>query len=164
MREKIEIHIRRARPEEAEALTALIRRSKAHWGYDEALLEIWRPQLTLRAETIARDPVYCAEDARTGTLAGVSHWYALNDEEVYLDDLFVEPAYIGTGVGARLWRHAVERATAQDAREFVLDAEPNAQPFYEHMGAVVTGWQDSPDVPGRRLPRMRYDLPQRREI
>lgn len=52
--------IRRAQPEEAEALTALIMRSKAHWGYSQELLDGWRSALTLRAETIERDPVYCA--------------------------------------------------------------------------------------------------------
>lgn len=153
------LRIRRARPEEAEELNALTMRSKAHWGYDAELLEAWRTDLALDADTIARNPVYCAEDANSGAVVGVSHFYPINDEEVYLDHLFVEPAWMGRGVGALLWRHAVAQAEAQGARALVFGADPNARPFYERMGAVVAGWKDSPLVPSRRNPLMRYALP-----
>ncbi|MGE5335577.1 MAG: GNAT family N-acetyltransferase [Nitrososphaerota archaeon] len=153
-----ELRIRRARPEEAERLTTLIRRSKAHWGYDAALLDAWRPDLTLDRETIARDPVYCAEDTESGIVLGVSHFYGLNSEEVYLDHLFVEPASIGQGVGSALWRHAIEQARAAGARSIVFGADPHARPFYERMGAVVVDWRESSIVPGRRNPYLRFDL------
>lgn len=152
------LRIRRALPEEAEILTALIIRSKAHWGYDAALLETWRSDLTLDPETIARDPVYCAEDVDSGGIVGVSHFYRQSEEEVYFDHLFVEPAAMGQGVGAQLWQHAVRQSAAQGARVVVFGADPNARPFYERMGAVVVGWNMSSIVPGRRTPRMRYDL------
>lgn len=157
----MDVTIRRARPDEADALSSLIQRSKAHWGYDPALLEAWRPDLTLDPATIAESPVYCAEDALTGAITGVSHFYPLNDEEDYLDHLFVEPAAIGRGVGAALWRHAVSWAASRGAHAIVVVADPNAQPFYERMGAVVVGWDESAITPGRRLPRMRYELPRR---
>jgi GNAT superfamily N-acetyltransferase len=154
----MDVLIRRARPAEAGALSSLIQRSKAHWGYDPALLDAWRPDLMLDPATIAERPVYCAEDAADGALLGVSHFYPLNDKEVYLDDLFVEPGAIGMGVGAVLWRHAVSWATSHGAHAMVFIADPNACPFYERMGAVVVGWDESAIVPGRRLPQMRYDL------
>ena len=157
----MDVVIRRARSAEADALSSLIQRSKAHWGYDPALLEAWRPDLTLDPATIAESPVYCAEDAADGALLGVSHFYPLNDDVVYLEDLFVEPGAMGMGVGAALWRHAVSWAIAHSAHAIVFIADPNARPFYERMGAVVVGWDESAIVPGRRLPRMRYELPRR---
>src|SRR5260370_15309228 len=141
------VHIRRARPEEAEALTDLILRAKAHWGYDQAFLDACRPSLMLTAADIARNPVYCAEVA--GAVTGVCHLYLLSADEAYLDHLFVEPAFIGTGIGALLWRHAVEVAVALGAKTLVLGADPNARPFYERMGAVVVGEIISPLIPGR---------------
>ena len=153
------LRIQRARPEEAEPLTDLIMRSKAHWGYDATLLAAWRAGHTLDAATIARDAVYCAEDAESGVVVGVSHCFPINEEEVYLERLFVDPAWMGRGVGARLWRHAVEQATAQGARRLTLGADPNARLFYEHVGAVVTAWFDASLAPGTRAPTMRYDLP-----
>jgi GNAT superfamily N-acetyltransferase len=153
------LRIRHARPDEAESLTDLIMRSKAHWGYDPALLEAWRADHTLDASTIARDAVYCAEDADTGVVVGVSHLYPINEDEIYLDRLFVEPAWMGRGVGSRLWRHAVALAAEQGAKSVALGADPNARPFYERMGAVVVGWSDSSLMPGSLFPNMRYDLP-----
>lgn len=155
----MDVTIRRAHPSEADALSNLIQRSKAHWGYDPALLEAWRPDLMLNPATIADRHVYCAEDALTGALAGVSHLYQLNDEEVSLEHLFVEPDAIGKGVGAALWRHAVSWAVSRGAHAIIVVADPNARPFYERMGAVVVGWEESAIVPGRRLPLMRCALP-----
>lgn len=150
------MHIRRALPEEAQALTELIMRSKAHWGYSQELLDLWRPELTIRSETIARDPVYCAEV--DGTVAGVMHLRKLDATEALLDDLFIEPAFMGIGVGANLWLHAVTLARDYGAQTLVLDADRNARPFYEHMGATVVGWSESPGAPEWSLPRMRYEL------
>jgi hypothetical protein len=42
--------IRPARAGEADALTALALRSKAHWGYDAAFMEVVRPILTIEGE------------------------------------------------------------------------------------------------------------------
>lgn len=133
-------------------------RSKAYWGYASAWLEAWRADLTLDAAMIARDPVFCAEEAESGAVLGVSHLYRQSDGTVYLDHFFVDPDAIGRGVGAHLWRHAVEWAVAQGASALELSADPNARPFYERMGAVVVGWEASSIVPGRRLPQMRYGL------
>jgi GNAT superfamily N-acetyltransferase len=152
-----EVIIRRARPDEAETLTELIMRSKAHWGYDQAFLDACRPLLALTPETIERDPVYCAEVE--GGLAGVSHLIELSDAEVDLDHLFVEPMFIGEGVGALLWRHAAGVAASMGATAIIFGADPNARPFYERMGAVVVGETASAIVPGRTTPRMRYELP-----
>ena len=44
--------VRAARPAEAEAISALALRSKAHWGYDPAFLEACREDLTI-------DPAWC---------------------------------------------------------------------------------------------------------
>jgi GNAT superfamily N-acetyltransferase len=156
-----ELRVRRARPQEAAALTALILRSKAHWGYADDLLDAWRPELTLTPEVIARDPVFCAEEVDSGAVVGVLHLARQSAEEVCLDHLFIEPTAMGCGAGALLWRRAVAQAAASGARTITLDADPNARAFYERMGAVDIGWTESAIVPGRRLPHMRYDLPER---
>ena len=151
---RLEVRIRRARPEEADALTALIMRAKGYWGYDQPFLELSRPTLTLKSESIERDPVYCAEVG--DTIAGVSYLRRLNEAEVSLEDLFVDPAFIGQGIGGLLWRHAVDLAKSMGATSLVFEADPHARPFYEHMGAIVEGYNHSTVIAGRMLPRMRY--------
>jgi N-acetylglutamate synthase-like GNAT family acetyltransferase len=151
------VHIRRARPDEAEALTALIMRSKAHWGYDQRQLDGWRAALTITAAAIERDLVYCA--VVDEMVAGVMHLKLLGETEALLDDLFIEPASIGAGVGGALWRQATILARASGARTIVLDADIHAVAFYQHMGAVLVDIADSVDIPIASTPRMRYELP-----
>lgn len=151
------ITIRRAQPNEAPALTELMLRSKAHWGYDDAFLAACRPLLTITPETIAHEHVVCAV-AANGTLAGICQVTPLSATEAELEYLFVEPAYMGTGLGKRLWHQATEIAARLGVSALVFDADPYARPFYEHMGATVTGAHPSTTFPGRVLPAMRYNL------
>jgi hypothetical protein len=61
--------IRPARVDEAPALTALCRRSKAVWGYDAAFMALAGPALRVTPEAIAAGDVWVAEE--DGTRAGV---------------------------------------------------------------------------------------------
>jgi GNAT superfamily N-acetyltransferase len=153
---KLEALIRRARTDETCALNELIMRAKAYWGYDQAFLEACRPYLLLKPEVIEQDPVYCAEVG--GSVAGISHLIVVSDAKIDLDHLFIEPTCIGQGIGKLLWRHAVVQARSMGATALVFEADPNARPFYEHMGAVVVGENISTIIPGRITPCMRFEL------
>jgi ribosomal protein S18 acetylase RimI-like enzyme len=76
-----------------------------------------------------------------------------------LEDLWLEPAHIGQGLGRRLFRHAVTVARRLGARSLEWDADPYALGFYTAMGGREIGRSPSSVVPGRTLPRMRLDLP-----
>ena len=54
------VAIRAARPDDAEALTRLAHAAKRHWRYPEEWIALWRPGLTVTPEFIATHPVYCA--------------------------------------------------------------------------------------------------------
>lgn len=148
--------IRRARLDEVEALNELIMHSKSYWGYDRPFLEAYRAHLLLSPQALEHDHVYCAEVGEA--IAGVSHLIVVSDEEICLSHLFVEPVFIGQGIGALLWRHAVEQARRWSAKTLVFGADPHAQAFYERMGAVVVGEKHSTIFPGRKVPRMCYEL------
>ena len=148
--------VRRALPDEAEALNAVVVRSKGYWGYAQPVVEAYRSFLSLGPEKIEQSPVYCAEVG--GAIVGVSHFNTVGQAEVELFHLFVDPAFIGRGIGTLLWRHAVDRARSMGATALVFDSDPHARPFYERMGAVVVGDHSSTVVDGLRIPRMRYEL------
>lgn len=158
-----DVHIRPARPGEADALTDLVLRSKAHWGYGAEFMARVRPILTVTPATIAARPVVVLED---GPL--VAGLYALSeidkapaDDEVAtveLDLLFVEPAALGRGHGQRLFAHACEAARSADAARLTVESDPNAVGFYERMGMVRTGERSSPVEAGRVLPLLALDL------
>jgi GNAT superfamily N-acetyltransferase len=59
---------------------------------------------------------------------------------LYLEDLYVQPAQRGTGLGRALLRHVGALAVARGCGRFewsVLDWNANAIAFYEKMGATV---------------------------
>jgi GNAT superfamily N-acetyltransferase len=147
--------IRAALPEEAQSISRLALRSKAYWGYDPAFIEDCRPALTLTPEYIAAHPVFVLEAA--GQVLG---FYSLvgKQSDVELDNLFVEPCAIGRGCGQRLFRHAVEMAQALGFGCMLIESEPNAEGFYQAMGAVRYGERVSPIRADRRLPMLRLVL------
>jgi GNAT superfamily N-acetyltransferase len=145
--------LRPARPDEAVVLSELALRSKAHWGYDEAFLEACRPELTLRPDDLAEQR---ATVARVGDRVVGFYTLAGQAPEGELACLFVEPDHIGTGVGRRLWQHAVDTARALGFQRLTIESDPYAEDFYLRMGAVRIGSIPSGSIAGRELPRMAY--------
>jgi GNAT superfamily N-acetyltransferase len=144
------MRLRSADPAEAEAITALMRRSKAHWGYDQEFMDRAQDALTVRPDMIRDDRVVVAE--RDGVLLG---FYQLCGEPPAgrLEDLFVDPAAIGTGLGRVLIEHAFAAAGRRGFRTLEWESDPNAEPFYRHLGAERVGEREVSY--GRSLPVMR---------
>jgi N-acetylglutamate synthase-like GNAT family acetyltransferase len=147
--------LRSARPDEAEVLTELVMRSKAHWGYSDEFMESCRKELTIRADDVLASRMTVAE--AEGRVVAVA---TLEGEppEGELGSLFVDPGMIGKGVGRRLLQHMLETARGIGIRTVVLDADPHAEPFYEAMGFVRVGVVPSGSIPGRTLNRYAFDL------
>ena len=146
--------IRRALPADAEALSCLALASKAHWGYDAAFLEAAAPDLTLSAAFLAAHDVYVLEEGGVAIA-----FYSLEPQSgaTSVEHFFVAPQAIGTGVGARLFRHLVETARAGGAQRLRIGSDPNAEGFYLRQGAHRVGTVASV-VPGRVLPLLELDL------
>jgi len=152
-----EFQIRPARAQEADALSALCRRSKAHWGYDAAFMRASEPSLTVSSDLIARGRVLVAHDD-TG-VAGVASVDALERQDEYdLVHLFVEPDRMKRGVGRALFGAAVALARREGASRLVILSDPQAREFYERLGARCVGDAPSDAIPGRRLPLLHYAL------
>jgi len=147
--------IRRARPDEAGLLRELARRSKAYWPYSAEFLEAVEPLLQLDARDVASHEVWVLEVG--GEVMGW-HRVTLHDDRAELEDLWLEPALIGTGLGRMLFEHAVSVAAAHAASRLEWDAEPYAEGFYRAMGGQKIGRSPSAAQAGRTLPRMRLDL------
>lgn len=147
--------LRPAVQEDARALTALALRSKAYWGYDDAFMKACIAELTITPARIANEDVTVAEAA--GEIAGMVALVP-GDSGFELEDMFVDPPFIGYGLGARLMAHAEELARALGATHIDVDADPNAQRFYEKCGYQLTGSSPSASIPGRVLPRLRLML------
>jgi GNAT superfamily N-acetyltransferase len=146
--------IRAARLDELDDLNELTGRSSLHWGYEQEFLE-WEPEaITLTAGMLEHDPVYVLEV--DGAVAG---YYQLSGAiaNLALDKLFVEPQFIGTGCGKRLWNHAVATARELGASGFSFYSDPNAAGFYRAMGAEWVR-EEPTSRPGWNLQIFRYTI------
>ena len=159
-----DVTLRPARTGEADALTHLMVRAKASHGYDAETMTIFAPALVVTPESIERNWILVACAERDGAFLGFAHVERRDDPPIaWLEDLFVDPDAQGRGVGTLLWEDVVARARALGATELRFDADPHATGFYERLGAVVVGSTPSALIPGRTIPRMRYDVAGREE-
>jgi ribosomal protein S18 acetylase RimI-like enzyme len=147
---------RRALPGEADALSQIALSAKAHWGYPERWLEIWKPQLTFSLQYFEENESWVAELDNTPIA-----FYTLQDKNgnAWIENLWVLPEYIGRGIGKQLFSHATELARQRGYKRLQLEADPNAVGFYEKMGMHKIGERKS-DIEGqaRVLPVMEIKL------
>ncbi len=154
-REALDVIIRKAKREEAGALTQLALRSKRWWGYDDAFMTAIADDMVVRSEYLKDEYAIVAEDG--GAIAG----YAIlrtAGEEAHLRDLFVDPAFMRNSVGTALFDHMLAFARDHRVKRLSLVSDPNAVAFYERYGLVVIAEEASSFVAGRKLPVMAIDL------
>jgi GNAT superfamily N-acetyltransferase len=147
--------IRRLRPGDVERLRELMAAAKGHWGYDPDWVREWTDapgNFTVEEEPGAE--VAVAElDGRT---VGWAQWMP-RGEVAWLEDLWIEPTFIGTGIGRALFDWYRERVQALGFRRLEWEAEPHAAGFYEKLGARYLREGDRLEL-GRTLPVMGIDL------
>jgi N-acetylglutamate synthase-like GNAT family acetyltransferase len=149
------VKIRRALTEDAANLTAIAHGAKRYWGYPEHWIEHWKDQLTITPDFVSVNQVFLAE--HEGQVLG---FYALtfNNDKAELDHLWVDPKYIGTGVGKNLFLHAMQNASMRRVGTVEICADPNAEGFYQKMGAFRIGETISEiDGEPRILPQLSVD-------
>ncbi|HEX8888415.1 MAG TPA: GNAT family N-acetyltransferase [Pyrinomonadaceae bacterium] len=149
--------IRPASTDEAELLSDLALRSKAHWGYSQEFLEVCRRELTLTPDYISTSPVFVLEEEKR-----VVGFYGLRarGDEVELLYLFIEPSAMNHGYGRQLWNHAVETAVRLGFQRISIESDPYAEAFYQAMGALTIKFVSSSVKAERKLPILEFPLNQ----
>ena len=148
------VRIRPAAPGEGERLRQIAVDAKAHWGYDLDWVRSWAARGDFSAAALRSKPVLVAEaDGRVIAFAIVLPKGAV----AWLDDLWVEPSWIGRGVGTKLFEAAADRARELGAKRMEWEAELNAVGFYEKVGGRLTGELHLTSW-GREIPVMEIPL------
>ena len=149
------MRIRKAVPSDATTLTQIAHDAKRHWGYPEHWIQHWQTELTISADLINNNQVYVAE--QDGEIVG---FYALilRAEKAELEHMWVAPAHIGEGIGKELFVHAMQQAAGENVSAVEISSDPNAEGFYQRMGARRIG-EVPADMDGqpRVVPRMAID-------
>jgi len=126
-----EPELRRATAADEARVREVAEASKGHWGWEPERVQAWALALDLSRE------IWVAE--REGRLVAWAAVLPPADGSCELDDLWVEPASMGCGVGRALFEQAALRARELGARSLRWEAEPGAVGFYERMGAATVG-------------------------
>ena len=149
------MEIRPARIEDAETLTDLAHRAKAHWGYPGRWMRAWDAQLTISPGYLNVHDVWVAE--KDGEIVGMC---ALEDrgDRWGLEHVWIDPSVHRQGIGTALVRHALGDAQRRRPAVVELVSDAFATGFYERLGARHVGSIAAP-MPGARdrtLPRYEF--------
>lgn len=148
--------IEAATPADCKTLTAIAFSAKGHWGYPKDYMDRWANELTITADYVTKNVV------RKDVLAGEAvAFYSIVRVEadmqvgevwveagIWLDHMFVNPAFHKRGIGGRLVDDMKSLVAARKVRIFV---DPHAEGFYRKMGATFLRHSKS-SIPGRLVP------------
>jgi ribosomal protein S18 acetylase RimI-like enzyme len=120
-----------------EILTAITKKSKAYWGYSEEQIIKWNDSLTITATYIETNSVFKLMD--NDKSIGYYSYLIKDEKNVILDNLFILPEYIGTGLGKYLMSDFLNRMKNENFEKITLNSEPNAENFYLKFGFEKIG-------------------------
>jgi len=147
--------IRQPTVQELPDLGELCMRSKAVWGYDSKFMEASRAELSLEPRDLLLTQIAVAE--QQNRTVGVVQLKMIGNEADLLK-LFVDPAFLRSGVGKALFSWAAGTAKEMGASRLTIEADPEAAEFYRRLGARDIGLAPSGSIAGRMLPRLAFDL------
>ncbi|HKV96109.1 MAG TPA: GNAT family N-acetyltransferase [Gammaproteobacteria bacterium] len=141
-------HIRGARPADAPLILNFIRELAS---YEKLAHEVSATQGDIQNNLFgARPKVECVIAEHDGTPIGFALYFHnfstfLGKPGLYLEDLYVQPAFRGQGYGRKLLSHLAKLALDRGCGRFewaVLDWNAPAIGFYKKLGAnIMTDWR-----------------------
>lgn len=138
---------------EIDRLRDIAYRSEAHWGYDDAFMDIFEKQFNITGEFLQQHPVYA------GTIENetVGFWgmRAVASDCPELEYFYIAPGYLNRGLGRLMWLNLTAWCRANGVAAFEFVTSPQAVGFYEKMGAAVAGKRRS-SIDGRMIPLLNY--------
>jgi GNAT superfamily N-acetyltransferase len=135
--------IHRARPDEIGLILSLIRELA---DYEKLLHEVEATEASIGAALFGDHPLlFCEIAAWNGEPAGLAVWFVnfstfSGRPGIYLEDLFVRPAYRGKGIGKALLAQLAKECLAKGWSRLqwaVLDWNSPAIEFYKSLDAVL---------------------------
>jgi len=134
------VFFRKAKRDEGPFLTDLALRSMGHWPYSAEYLQKCRSVVTVDEAYFQKWPLWVME--KNGVPVGF-HSFLRKDDKAWLEYFWLEPAFIGKGLGRRLFQHAFGIAQEAGWLPFYILSDPFAMKFYLKMGCRHLGFENS---------------------
>ncbi len=140
---RLGLHLRTATKADGEAVFTFIRDLAV---YEKLLDDVVATQGDIERALFGANPrVFCDIAEWDGVPAGFALWFYnfstfRGRHGIYLEDLFVRPAFRGKGLGKALLQQLAKRAVAEDCARVewsVLDWNEPSIKFYESLGAIA---------------------------
>jgi maltose O-acetyltransferase len=155
----LDSYILKALLSDAQELTEIAFQAKKHWPYPEEYFETWKSELTITKNYIRNNIVYkfVYKDFISGFYSIVINEKDFHVKEVliqkgiWLEHLFILPAFHKKGFGKELIQHAKNTANELGFLELLVFVDPYAQGFYDKIGAQFINLSKS-SIPGRFIP------------
>lgn len=143
--------------QDARALSRISRASKAHWGYPEEWLNLWRADLEVSTDYLRQHHTFVIRLHTDQSFIGFCILSEEGSHLLWVEHLWVLPEYIGRGLGSALLQTALTACIRSEHQAVKVIADPNAAPFYAAKGFVTV--DEHPSQPGdRKLPVMEKRL------
>lgn len=151
-------YFRSAELQDLDALNDLLYRSKKHWGYDKKFMDVFMERYPVNPQEIPHTVILGSKNA--SEISGFHCLLYREDHGPFLENLFINPVKIGSGLGRKMWNNVCQKAKNNQWKSFTLSADPSAESFYKHMGAKTIGSYNSPcdGDSNRKTPIMEYIL------
>ena len=143
---------RLAKLSDLSVLNTISLESKRHWGYPSQWIDRWKEDLLLSRDSFKQQKILIVENEQKA----IGFCSMMENERFYeVLHLWLLPEFIGKGNGKLLLSRAME-AFVKTKKPVRVEADPNAQAFYEKMGFVLVDQVES-YPPGRFLPILRKE-------
>lgn len=149
--------IKTAKKEDLESLNNLIADSKGYWGYSQDFIKKFMTKFAITSNYIDQGRTFIATQEKINI--GLYSFSFDDDNNLQLDNFFINHKFIGQGKGRILWQESIKTANSYQKKEFILWSDPNAEGFYLKMGCTKIGHRKSPLMPNRYPAIMKYVIP-----
>ncbi|MCE3231288.1 MAG: hypothetical protein K0R52_1216 [Alphaproteobacteria bacterium] len=138
-------------------INQLMRSGKAYWGYSEEALDRFMKVFGITDAAYFNKAFGFMAESGQDTIG--YYLFKTDEQPPSLDYFFLNVRFIGQGYGRHLWNHCVVQSEKQGWTKFTFCADPHAQGFYEHMGAIKITERPMVTVPGHMAPVMVFIIP-----
>ncbi|WP_299473676.1 GNAT family N-acetyltransferase [uncultured Roseibium sp.] len=151
------LKLRPATLADAPALTRILHRAKASWGYPQDKMDAFCEAWGVEEATIRSLEITVADrDGKPLAFSGVT---AQDGDTLLVDFLFVDPVAQGSGLGSLLLKRAEDVARQKGLRRLYLESDFHAEQFYLKHGYRTLDTRSSEMSPGKDIPLMEKWLP-----
>ena len=144
------VHVRVADPHDEPALARIFREASLFNAEDRDALLAHPEALILSADVLARGRTRVATVA-DGTVVGFATTRPTDPGVLELDDLFVDPDAMRTGVARQLMLRIATEADREGVARIDVTANPHARGFYDAVGFVLGPRVDTEFGPAQRM-------------